>query len=117
MRLIPRDIAPAPSSTAITAITTLLTIDAVLATPPLTTHGAMIVHAPSSGATQVRPWVRPYALANPRASAANAMLAGYLCTRHHSAVQLIDRTEQLGLITRSRGDDEDRRVVRLALAA
>lgn len=42
-------------------------------------------------------------------------LAGFLCTRHHSAVQLIDRTEQLGLITRSRGDSEDRRVVRLAL--
>jgi DNA-binding MarR family transcriptional regulator len=42
-------------------------------------------------------------------------LADYLCTRHHSAVQLIDRTEQLGLITRSRGDTEDRRVVRLAL--
>ena len=42
-------------------------------------------------------------------------LADYLCTRHHSAVQLIDRTEQLGLITRSRGDSEDRRVVRLAL--
>ena len=30
-------------------------------------------------------------------------------------MQLIDRTEQLGLITRSRGDSEDRRVVRLAL--
>ena len=30
-------------------------------------------------------------------------------------MQLIDRTEQLGLITRSRGDNEDRRVVRLAL--
>jgi DNA-binding MarR family transcriptional regulator len=42
-------------------------------------------------------------------------LAGFLCTRHHSAVQLIDRTEQLGLISRSRGDSEDRRVVRLAL--
>jgi DNA-binding MarR family transcriptional regulator len=42
-------------------------------------------------------------------------LADYLCTRHHSAVQLIDRTEQLGLIVRSRGDSEDRRVVRLAL--
>jgi DNA-binding MarR family transcriptional regulator len=42
-------------------------------------------------------------------------LAGYLCTRHHSAVQLIDRTEQLGLIARSREDSNDRRVVRLAL--
>jgi DNA-binding MarR family transcriptional regulator len=42
-------------------------------------------------------------------------LAGYLCTRHHSVVQLIDRTEQLGLIVRNRGDSKDRRVVRLAL--
>jgi DNA-binding MarR family transcriptional regulator len=42
-------------------------------------------------------------------------LADYLCTRHHSAVQLIDRTEQLGLITRTRAQDEDRRVVRLTL--
>ena len=42
-------------------------------------------------------------------------MAGYLCTRHHSVVQLIDRTEQLGLVTRSREDDQDRRVVRLAL--
>ncbi len=42
-------------------------------------------------------------------------LAGYLCTQHHSAVQLIDRTEQLGLITRHRADNEDRRVVRLTL--
>lgn len=42
-------------------------------------------------------------------------LADYLCTRHHSAVQLIDRTEQLGLIARSREDSNDRRVVRLAL--
>ncbi len=42
-------------------------------------------------------------------------LADYLCTRHHSAVQLIDRTEQLGLIARNRGDSDDRRVVRLTL--
>src|SRR5919109_3586522 len=42
-------------------------------------------------------------------------MAGYLCTRHHSVVQLIDRTEQLGLVTRGREDTEDRRVVRLAL--
>ena len=42
-------------------------------------------------------------------------LAGYLCTRHHSVVQLIDRTEQLGLLTRNREDDQDRRVVRLTL--
>lgn len=44
-------------------------------------------------------------------------LAGYLCIRHHSAVQLIDRTEQLGLIARHRGEDDDRRVVRLRLTA
>jgi DNA-binding MarR family transcriptional regulator len=42
-------------------------------------------------------------------------LASYLCTRHHSAVQLIDRVEQLGLVARSREDDQDRRVVRLTL--
>jgi DNA-binding MarR family transcriptional regulator len=42
-------------------------------------------------------------------------LADYLCTRHHSAVQLIDRTEGLGLITRTRTQDEDRRIVRLTL--
>jgi DNA-binding MarR family transcriptional regulator len=42
--------------------------------------------------------------------------ADYLCTRHHSAVQLIDRTEQLGLIQRSR-NHEDRRIVRLTLTA
>jgi DNA-binding MarR family transcriptional regulator len=42
-------------------------------------------------------------------------LADYLCTRHHSAVQLIDRTEQLGLIARNRSDNDDRRIVRLTL--
>jgi DNA-binding MarR family transcriptional regulator len=42
-------------------------------------------------------------------------LADYLRTRHHSAVQLIDRTEQLGFIIRKRIDSEDRRLVRLAL--
>lgn len=42
-------------------------------------------------------------------------LADYLCTRHHSAVQLIDRTEQLGLIARTRSDSDDRRIVRLTL--
>src|SRR2546423_10103828 len=42
-------------------------------------------------------------------------LASYLCTRHHSAVQLIDRAEQLGLVSRNREDDQDRRVVRLTL--
>jgi DNA-binding MarR family transcriptional regulator len=42
-------------------------------------------------------------------------LADYLCTRHHSVVQLIDRAEQLGLITRNREDRGDRRLVRLTL--
>jgi len=42
-------------------------------------------------------------------------LADYLCIRHHSAVQLIDRTEQLGLIIRNRIDNDDRRLVRLTL--
>lgn len=42
-------------------------------------------------------------------------LADYLGTRHHSAVQLIDRAENLGLITRTRPQGEDRRVVRLTL--
>ncbi|WP_063821790.1 MarR family winged helix-turn-helix transcriptional regulator [Nocardia pneumoniae] len=42
-------------------------------------------------------------------------VAGYLDTRHHSVVQLIDRTEQLGLVTRNRGQGKDRRVVRLTL--
>jgi DNA-binding MarR family transcriptional regulator len=42
-------------------------------------------------------------------------VADYLLTRHHSAVQLIDRAEQLGLVSRSRDHAEDRRVVRLSL--
>jgi DNA-binding MarR family transcriptional regulator len=42
-------------------------------------------------------------------------IAEYLCTRHHSVVQLIDRTEQLGLVTRNREEGKDRRVVRLTL--
>jgi DNA-binding MarR family transcriptional regulator len=42
-------------------------------------------------------------------------LADYLSTRHHSAVQLIDRAEQLGLVTRHREDSNDRRIVRLVL--
>ncbi|MGY4101288.1 MarR family winged helix-turn-helix transcriptional regulator [Nocardia sp. R16R-3T] len=42
-------------------------------------------------------------------------IAEYLCTRHHSVVQLIDRAEQLGLVVRNRGQGKDRRVVRLAL--
>ncbi|MEV6099819.1 MarR family transcriptional regulator [Nocardia sp. NPDC051981] len=42
-------------------------------------------------------------------------IAEYLCARHHSVVQLIDRTEQLGLVARNREDDKDRRVVRITL--
>jgi DNA-binding MarR family transcriptional regulator len=42
-------------------------------------------------------------------------LADYLGTRHHSAVQLIDRAEQLGLVARHREDSNDRRIVRLTL--
>jgi DNA-binding MarR family transcriptional regulator len=42
-------------------------------------------------------------------------VADYLLTRHHSAVELVDRTERLGLIIRSR-DPDDHRAVRLTLA-
>jgi DNA-binding MarR family transcriptional regulator len=42
-------------------------------------------------------------------------VADYLGIRHHSAVQLIDRTEQLGLVARHREDSNDRRIVRLTL--
>lgn len=42
-------------------------------------------------------------------------IADYLSTRHHSVVQLIDRTEQLGLVARNREEGKDRRVVRLTL--
>ncbi|MEV4125817.1 MarR family transcriptional regulator [Nocardia sp. NPDC049707] len=42
-------------------------------------------------------------------------IAEYLSTRHHSVVQLIDRTEQLGLVARNREEGKDRRVVRLTL--
>ena len=41
-------------------------------------------------------------------------LASCLLVRHHSAVQLADRAEALGLIRRRR-DDEDRRLVRVRL--
>jgi DNA-binding MarR family transcriptional regulator len=41
-------------------------------------------------------------------------LASYLLVRHHSAVQLADRAEALGLIRRRR-DDDDRRLVRVRL--
>lgn len=42
------------------------------------------------------------------------VIADYLLIRHHSAVELIDRTERIGLIGRAR-DTADRRVVRLRL--
>ncbi|HXN63634.1 MAG TPA: MarR family transcriptional regulator [Acidimicrobiales bacterium] len=41
-------------------------------------------------------------------------VADYLLLRHHSAVGLVDRAEEAGLVTRSR-DAEDQRVVRLQL--
>lgn len=43
-------------------------------------------------------------------------VAGYLNTRHHSVVGLVDRAEQAGLLRRGR-DHEDGRLVRLALTA
>lgn len=42
--------------------------------------------------------------------------ADYLLVRHHSAVELADRTEKAGLITRVR-DTDDHRVVRLHLTS
>ncbi len=41
-------------------------------------------------------------------------LADYLVSRHHSVVELIDRAEEAGLVTRRR-DDGDQRVVHLLL--
>ena len=41
-------------------------------------------------------------------------VADYLLLRHHSAVELIDRADSAGLVTRSR-DPDDHRVVRLQL--
>lgn len=41
-------------------------------------------------------------------------LAGYLMLRHHSAVELIDRAEEAGLVRRS-PDPEDARLVRVEL--
>ena len=43
-------------------------------------------------------------------------VADYLLLRHHSAVGLVDRAEEAGLVTRAR-DPDDRRVVRLRLTA
>jgi DNA-binding MarR family transcriptional regulator len=45
-----------------------------------------------------------------------ADLSRYLLTRHHSTVGLVDRTQDLGLIERRR-DEDDARLVRLALTA
>jgi DNA-binding MarR family transcriptional regulator len=42
-------------------------------------------------------------------------IADYLLIRHHSAVELIDRSENAGLLTRER-DRQDQRAVRLRLA-
>ena len=42
-------------------------------------------------------------------------VAGYLLVRHHSVVQLVDRAERLGLVTRV-PDAADGRIVRLALS-
>jgi DNA-binding MarR family transcriptional regulator len=44
-----------------------------------------------------------------------SQVAEYLLVRHHSAVELADRCERAGLITRTR-DETDHRVVRLRLA-
>jgi DNA-binding MarR family transcriptional regulator len=41
-------------------------------------------------------------------------LADHLLLRHHSAVQLVDRAAQSGLVTRRR-DDEDHRIVHVSL--
>lgn len=41
-------------------------------------------------------------------------IAGYLLVRHNTAVELVNRTQDLGLIDRFR-DDTDHRMVRLAL--
>jgi DNA-binding MarR family transcriptional regulator len=43
-------------------------------------------------------------------------VAASLLLRHHSAVELVDRTEEAGLVRRTR-DAEDHRVVRLSLTA
>jgi DNA-binding MarR family transcriptional regulator len=43
-------------------------------------------------------------------------VAGYLMIRHNTAVELVDRTQELGLLERRR-DATDHRVVRLALTA
>jgi len=42
-------------------------------------------------------------------------VAEYLLVKHHSAVELVDRTERAGLVVRAR-DADDHRVVRLRLS-
>jgi DNA-binding MarR family transcriptional regulator len=42
-------------------------------------------------------------------------VAGYLLVRHHSVVQLVDRAERAGLVTRV-ADSQDGRIVRLTLS-
>jgi DNA-binding MarR family transcriptional regulator len=44
-----------------------------------------------------------------------SQVAEYLLIKHHSAVELADRTEKAGLISRTR-DRDDHRVVRLGLS-
>lgn len=43
-------------------------------------------------------------------------VAGYLMVRHNTAVELVDRTQELGLLQRHR-DPADHRVVRLSLTS
>jgi DNA-binding MarR family transcriptional regulator len=43
-------------------------------------------------------------------------IADHLLVRHHSAVELVDRTERLGLVRRET-DGDDQRVVRVSLTA
>lgn len=43
-------------------------------------------------------------------------VAEYLMIRHNTAVELVDRTQDLGLLDRTR-DEEDHRIVRLSLTA
>jgi len=43
-------------------------------------------------------------------------VASYLLLKHHSAVELVDRAEEAGLVRRV-GDTNDHRVVRLELSA
>jgi DNA-binding MarR family transcriptional regulator len=60
--------------------------------------------------------IRGLATAGDQAGPTVSEVADHLLVRHHSAVELIDRCARAGLVERSR-DPEDRRVVRLRLAA